>query len=173
PDQTWILLCEYNNIDIDGDEREDIDDEYNNIDIDGDEWGDIDDEYSNIDIDGDEWEDIDDEYNNIDIDGDQWEDIDDEYNNINIDGFGRRGLEPSHKVGHVDNVDLIGRLLLQEASEDLFESLAKMLRYQSVDNGVEAGVGIGQTVRDKPQGIGCLVKGEITKPKAQDHYVVG
>lgn len=73
-------------------------------------------------------------------------------------------------MGHVH---LVGCLLVQEADEDLLEALAEVFGDQSVDDGVHAGVGIGEEMREDAEHIRGVIEGEVPKPDAKDDQVMG
>ena len=52
-------------------------------------------------------------------------------------------LQCADGVRHLGHVRLVGCLLVQEADEDLLEALAEVFGDQGVDDGVHAGVGVG------------------------------
>jgi len=68
---------------------------------------------------------------------------------------------------------LVAVLFPQETAEDSFEALTEMLGYQGIDDGVEAGVGIGHAVGKQAEGVGGLVEREISIEVSEDDYVVG
>lgn len=51
-------------------------------------------------------------------------------------------FQGTNSVGHLCHMDFVGYSLVQEATEDLLEALTKVFGYQSIDNGVDTGVGI-------------------------------
>lgn len=60
----------------------------------------------------------------------------------------------------------------EDAAEHFLEAFAKVLRHQSIHNGVDARVGVGHTMREEPEGICGLIEGEISIEIAQYHYMV-
>lgn len=72
----------------------------------------------------------------------------------------------------MNHVDLISPVFTQDAAEHFLEAFAKVFGDQSVHNGIDTGVGIGHAVRQKPEGVCCLVKRKVSIQVAQDHHMV-
>lgn len=81
----------------------------------------------------------------------------------------------SGEILHANSHQLVGRGWLKEelAREDLTAGIAEILREKSVDDGVDAGVPVGQAMGDDAEGEGDIVQGELPKfcPNCDD--VVG
>lgn len=71
----------------------------------------------------------------------------------------------SGKILHANSHQLVGRGWLKEelASEDLTAGIAEILREESVDDGVDAGIPVGQAMGDNAEGEGDIVQGELPK----------
>lgn len=69
------------------------------------------------------------------------------------------------KILHANSHQLVprGRLKEELASEDLTAGVAEILREESVDDGVDAGVPVGQAMGDDAEGEGDIVQGELPK----------
>lgn len=82
-------------------------------------------------------------------------------------------LQHADRVCHLGRVHLVGCLLAQEADEDLLEALAEVFGDQGVDDGVHAGVGIGDEMREDAEHVRSVIEGEVSKPDAEDDQVMG
>lgn len=79
------------------------------------------------------------------------------------------------EVVHPDPCDFLdGRWWVEEAAgEDLPARLAEVLRQEGVEDGVDAGVAIGQAVRHDAEGEGGVIQGEVAKLHPHGDDVVG
>lgn len=79
------------------------------------------------------------------------------------------------EVVHPDPCDFLdGRWRVEEAAgEDLPARLAEVLRQEGVEDGVDAGVAVGQAVRHDAEGEGGVVQGEVAKLHPHGDDVVG
>lgn len=75
-----------------------------------------------------------------------------------------------HRLNHVHLVDLPPP---QGAAEHLPETFAKVLGDERIDDGVEAGVGVGHQVGQDAQDVGGVVEREASEPHAEDDHVMG
>lgn len=75
-------------------------------------------------------------------------------------------------VHHLRHVHLVGCLLVQEADEDLLEALAEVFGDQGVNNGIHAGVGVGDEMREDAEHIRGVIEGEVPKPDTEDDQVM-
>lgn len=70
-------------------------------------------------------------------------------------------------------VNLISPFFAEDAAEHFLEALAEVLGHQSVHDGIDAWVGVGHAVREKPEGVGGLIEGEVSVQVAENHHMVG
>lgn len=91
---------------------------------------------------------------------------------MHVGHFGRSPLETRHRVGDVNDMDLVSAVFAQDAAEDLLEPFAEMFGDESVHDGVDAGVSVSHAVRQKSEGVGDLVEGEISVKIAQDNHMI-
>lgn len=79
------------------------------------------------------------------------------------------------EVLHPDPCDFLHRRgrVAEVAGEDLLARLPKVLREKGVENGVDAGVPVGQAVRHDAEREGGVVQGEVSKFHPHGYDVVG
>lgn len=96
--------------------------------------------------------------------------------------YTRSGWRPRSSVGHLHAADRVHRLddvhlvdlpPLQRAAEHLPEAFAEVLGDERVDDGVEAGVGVGHQVGQDAEDVGGVVEREASEPHAEDDQVMG